>query len=253
MEFDLSKIEMSESDLRRGINLPKYLTTELAEFIGIVIGDGHLNFSIGEQKNGKPLIRSDIVIACNKKEDDYIKYVSNLHYFLFNIKLSNEPDKRSETVLLRSHSKGILQFLNKICEIPKNRKTDIVFVSDIIKNADCELKYAFLRGLADTDFSVIFRFRPVKGHNYPTIKAAFKSKTLVKDLEFLFKELGFKCSAYYDLIKPDKRFGPTTINHIYIYGRKNFNMWIDNIGFSNPKFIRKIEKWQKDGVCPQGY
>ena len=244
---------MSKSDITRSIVLPKFLNKELAEFMGIMVGDGHLSFSIGKQRGGTLLIRSDLAIACNKDERDYTKYITNQFFLLFNIKLSYEPDNRSETVLLRAHSKGIVQFLNKICEIPLNRKTDIAFIPNIIKNADNELKFAFLRGLADTDFSVIFRYRNGKGHNYPTIKASFKSKILVRDLEFLFKELDFKCSTYYDIIKYDHRFGPTTINNIYLYGRNNFRMWNENISFSNKKFLRKVEKWQTDGVCPPGY
>ena len=253
MKLDLSNIEMSKSDIRRGIKFPQSLSPELAEFIGIMVGDGHLNFSIGKQKTGTKLIRSDIAISCNINEEDYIEYIMKLFYSLFNIHLKYSLDKRSESVLLRAHSKGLVQFINKVCEIPLNRKTDIIFVPNIIKNAQKEIKYSFLRGLADTDFSLIFRYRVGKGHNYPTIKAGFKSKILVKELEFLFKELEFKYSVLYDVIKLDKRFGPTTINHIYLYGKDNFARWVNNIGFSNKKFLRKVEKWQRDGVCPPKY
>ena len=253
MEFDLSKIESSKSDMNRGVRLPTCLNEELSEFMGIVAGDGHLHFSIGKQKGGTPLIRSDLIIACNKNEQGYIRFIMNLFYLLFNTKLSYEPDKRSQTILLRAHSKSIVQFLNKVCEIPLNRKSDIVFIPDIVRNADCNIKYAFLRGLADTDFSITFRYRQGKGHVYPSIRGNFKSKTLVNHLELLFKELGFSYCVCYDVTKNDKRFGPTTINQIYLNGKDNFKRWIKCIGFSNSKFQRKAEKWQKEGVCPPEY
>ena len=61
MNFDLSKVELSKNDVRRGITLPILLSKELAEFIGIVIGDGHLSVSTGKQKSGAPLIKSSLI------------------------------------------------------------------------------------------------------------------------------------------------------------------------------------------------
>lgn len=253
MKFDLSKIEMSESDIRRGIKLPESLTPELAEFIGIMVGDGHLGYYPGLSTSGHKIVRSDVRIACNKNEQQYMDYIRNLFHSLFHIVLSYEPDPRSETVILRANSKIIVQYINKICGIPINRKTNVVAIPEMIKISNNNIQYAFLRGLVDTDFTLTFQNRTNKGHNYPLIKGNFKSKILVQDLEVLFEELGFKCSACYDLIRPDKRFGPTIINGIFLYGKKNFEKWVKNIGFSNQKFLRKVEKWQKDGICPPGY
>ena len=101
---------------------------------------------------------------------------------MFKSELNCIPDPRSQTMILRFNSKGMVQFLNKICEISLNRKTDIVFVPVIIKNASKGVKYQFLRGIADTDFTVTFQNRTGKGHNYPVIKCNFKSKFLIKDL-----------------------------------------------------------------------
>ena len=124
----------------------------------------------------------------------------------------------------------------------------------IIKNSNDIIKCAFLRGLADTDFTVTFKNRTNKGHNYPVIKASFKSKKLVSVLENLFQHLGFKYSTYYGEIRRDIRFSnPTITNSAYLYGVKNFKKWIKKVNFSNPKFQRKINKWTKDGTCPPGY
>ena len=253
MKFDLTTIEKSKSDIKRGIKLPTSLNKELAEFIGIMIGDGHLRYSIGKQRRGTKLVRSDIIIAGNSAETSYLSYIQELFYSLFNHNLSHEKDKRSNTVLLNAHSKGIVQFLNKSCEIPLNKKTDIVAIPEIIKASSSNIKYAFLRGLADTDFTVTFKNKTNKGHNYPVIKASFKSKKLVEDLEKLYREIGFKYCVIYDLVQKDYRFGPVIMNQIYLNGRKNFAKWLNRIGFSNYKFKRKIAKWQNDGVCPPGY
>ena len=42
MIFDLSQIQISKNDLTRGLRLPTKPSAELAECIGIIIGDGYL-------------------------------------------------------------------------------------------------------------------------------------------------------------------------------------------------------------------
>ena len=42
MKFDLSEIEKSKNDEKAHIIIPNCMTTQLAEFIGIMIGDGHV-------------------------------------------------------------------------------------------------------------------------------------------------------------------------------------------------------------------
>ena len=136
-----------------------------------------------------------------------------------------------------SASKCIVQFLNELCEIPLNNKNMNAKIPRIIKNSDNNIKYAFLRGLIDTDFCLTFQNKTGKGHCYPVIKGGFKSRKLVEDLEYIFKELGFSHSTYYDEVSYDKRFGNTTRHNIFLYGRKNLNKWVVKIGFSNNKLV----------------
>src|SRR3989338_3178446 len=254
MKFDLSTIEMSKRDVIAGLKLPNLLTEELAEFIGIMLGDGHLGYYTGKNGRERSYVNYQIKIAGNKLEKDYLEYIMNLFYSLFNIKLYYTKDTSYNAIILRKNSKGLLQFLNKVCEVPLNHKTSIVEIPQIIKNSEYGLKCAFLRGLADTDFSLSFKNRANKGHDYLVIKGGFKSRKLVEDLEILYLALGFRYCVIYNLKLRDKRIkGYTTLNCIYLNGRKNFKIWIDTIGFSNPKFKRKLNKWLVDGVCPPGF
>lgn len=250
MEFELTTIKSSENDKKRNITFPSHLTLELAEFVGIIIGDGNISQFLYPTRRGKPSLHSDIKIACNKKEVEYIAHIQQLFQKLFNLELKYMLEKSEGSIVLSAHSKGIVQFLNTLCEIPIKQKGSIVGIPSIIKNNSFEVKYAFLRGLADTDFSVSFQNKTGKGHNYPVIKASFKSKQLVQDLEVLYRELGFIHSTFYNEIRHDERFAnPTTTHSVYLYGRKNFAKWLECIGFSNEKFIRKVKRWQTDGVC----
>jgi len=44
MKFDLSNIELSYNDIRKNLTLPIKPSKELAEFIGILIGDGYIGY-----------------------------------------------------------------------------------------------------------------------------------------------------------------------------------------------------------------
>lgn len=179
MGFDLSVIELSRKDNIRRITLPQRLTLELAELIGIIIGDGHLSVLNRFNKRSSKFIQSEVFISCNREESDYIHHIQNLFFSLFNCNLSYREDKRSKSILLTTYSKGIVQFLNQICQISIGKKADIATIPFIIKNADNNIKCAFLRGLADTDFTISFKNKSKKGYNYPVIRGNFKSKYLV--------------------------------------------------------------------------
>lgn len=251
--FDLSKLEVSQSDTKRGINFPSELTEVLAEFIGIMIGDGHLGFYPKRSKT-RTVPSYEVKISGNKKEKDYLEYVMLLFFSLFGINLIYSQDTAPNAIILRIYSKGIVLFMNRLCGVPLNCKTQIVCIPQIIKDSELRLKYAFLRGLADTDFSVTFKNRTNKGHNYPVIKGSFKSRVLIEDLETIFDELGFRHCVCYDERRYDKRRCKYDAMHsIYLNGKRNFNMWTEKIGFSNPKFQRKAKKWQEDGICPPEY
>jgi hypothetical protein len=253
IKFDLSMIELSSNDRRRNLTLPAFLSVELAEFIGIMIGDGHLSLTKRSNYLIKTFIQSQIIISGNCEESQYLNHVCKLFTLLFNCMPKYRRDKRSKSVLLTVRSKGLLQFLNKICGVPTGRKTYTVQIPSLIKEADLPFKFAFLRGLADTDFSVCFKKKSIRGHNYPVIKVSFASKKLVQDLEKLFCELGYSFCTCYDTLQSDIRFQPKPMHQIYLNGKVNLLKWYMEIGFAQPKFNRKIKKWREDGICPPGY
>src|SRR3989338_2144103 len=223
---------MSRNDRKRGVRIPLELTAELAEFIGIMIGDGHLGYYKGVNYKGKKYVCYQIKIACNKKEERFISYIRQIFFLLFGVSLSYIQDGAPGSILLSKNSKGIVNFLNKTCEIPLNSKTSIVRIPQIIKDASEGLRCTFLRGLADTDFSVSFKNRTGKGRNYPVIKGSFKSQFLIQDLTILFKDLGFTFCTLYNEKRYDRRSNSyTSINNIYLNGKRNFGRWANIIGF----------------------
>ena len=46
----------------------------------------------------------------------------------------------------------------------------------------------------------------------------------------------------YDTVTNDARGFSSKGSRIYIYGRKNLKRWVDRIGFSNPRHLKKVER-----------
>ena len=247
MNFDLSKINFSRFDLKRGLKLPRRLDEKLAEDMGIMVGDG----SIGKIVRPKRAVDYQIMCYGNAITDSlfYGNYVKNLKKDLFNLnfQFSNKPKNTCE---LRINSKGLLEFYTKIIGLPLGRKGNLR-VPLLIMNSTNKIKSAFIRGLADSDFSFTFRRKSKNIMYYPLIKLQTISNNLVSDLKNILEDMHFKTTTSYGL----KSIHPLTksllTNHqISLNGKYNLERWMTNIKFNNPKNILKYNLWKKHGFCP---
>ena len=241
IKFDLSMVEFSKNDLRLGIKIPDHLTEELAYFLGFHVGDGHM--SVQRRKN-----KIDYRLAYDDHHENgflwYIEYINPLIKKLFN-KEANITKTTRGTVNISFRSKAILVFLNRCCEIPCGQKK-YISVPSIIQKSDNNIKASFLRGLADTDFSLSFK----KDGKYPTINHGTYSKTLHESVKLLLIELGISCFA---AMYHRERKGTKLITYqIDINGRKNLEKWMDLIGFSSYNALTRYLVWTKTGKLSPG-
>ena len=135
-------IQNSSSKRTKKIKTPK-MSEELAEFIGIHLGDGTMT---------KHVIR----ISGDYRYDlPYFKHISDLVKKLFDIEVQIFKDPRPiNTGLLVIRSKKVCSFLNEKYKIPFGNKilNKAKIPSEIMK--DKKLSLACLRGLMDTDGTV---------------------------------------------------------------------------------------------------
>lgn len=246
MEFDLRNIEFSGADIKRKLILPTKMTKELAELIGIIIGDGHM-----EIYKSNRITHSALKFSGHKSEDfDYYnRYVNSLFKKLFNLELDikfyNMP--KGSYLVARIDSKALLQFLSKTLKLPVGSKVSTSKIPECILLSKNELD--FIRGLADTDFCITFKKKYKEYHYYPVISVAQKSKMMIEDLGNLFRNLGLSLYIQYNVVNNDKRGFKTTTHRIYISGIKNLSKWMDTIGFSNSKHSTKYLVWKRYGYC----
>jgi hypothetical protein len=211
--FDLSQINVSKNDIKRNIILPNKLTPELAEEIGIHLGDGTLS-----KKKYYFSVRGGLL-----EEDYYTNFVLPLYKKLYNI---NPPLlKRSQACGFEISSKGIREFKNKVLGIIIGTKTYKVEVPNcIIESKDKEIYCAFLRGLIDTDGCYYYS----ETKQYPVISLTLKSIHLLKKVNEILNLLGYNPCLF------EKSF------QIHINGFPQFKKWTDEIGSSSPKNQKRI-------------
>ncbi|MFH1978204.1 MAG: LAGLIDADG family homing endonuclease [Candidatus Aenigmatarchaeota archaeon] len=210
--FNSKKIKFTWADKRKGMIFPKRMSKELAEEIGIHLGDGCLSKS-----------RHYFSVKCNKKEEEYVtEYLVALYKKLYNIDL--KIMKLPSVTGFEIYSKALGEFKNKIIGLPYGNKVERTEVPEsILKTKNKEVYCSFIRGLFDTDGCIYMRKK-----RYPIITISIKSKKLIDQTTSMLKKLGFIPTVYKWTISLN---GPTLLNK-----------WIKEINSSNPSKMEKLKK-----------
>ena len=245
----VSRIRLSGQDIAKGLRFPEYISEDLAYLCGVLAGDG--NIHVREKKH-------DHTIKCvgNPKDEQefYQTVLVPLFQKVFNIYLKVGHKNKGTTFGFAVHSKALCNYLTDVIQLPKGKKYPSLNIPLVFLNSDA-LTVAFIRGLFDTDGCICFKKRSKPHPYYPVISLSSNCKGLVKQTSRILKNLGLKIAETYDYNLRDKRIkkGYTTINRIEISGKKNFNLWMKLISFSNPKHLEKIKKVAREGFEPSTF
>ncbi len=235
MELDLTKVEFSEHDRNIGLKIPEQITTDLAEEIGIHIGDGSMNIYNNGQDNKYSLRGHSL--------DDvqyYENFINPLYRKLYNlnVRIRKWPD----VIGFQVSSNALIQFKQKV-GLPLGWKSNIKIPSIITK--DERFLAACIRGVFDTDGCISFEKKPPT-YSYPRIIITNTSKLLMFQLKkALIQIFGFNLS-YWVSTHEEVNWKPT--HRICIRGFKNIEKWKDLIGSNNPKNIKKLNEGGVDRI-----
>ncbi|MCK5022996.1 MAG: hypothetical protein KAS04_02380 [Candidatus Aenigmarchaeota archaeon] len=224
--------KISIFDRKRELIFPKKMTDDLAEFMGIMTGDGHISY----HKYGR---RTNYTITVTGNSETDLKYFEQrilpLFKKLFNLDLKISKRKNEKTISVQTRSVGIYNFLLNmgLKSAPKDR---IEIPRNVLNNG---MIIHFIRGLFDTDGGLCLKKRYRDYHYYPVISLKQKSKIIITQVERILKDLGFSFYSEYDVVTNDKRGFTSKGSRIYLYGMKNLEKWLDIIGFNNPKYTDK--------------
>lgn len=193
---------------RKDIIIPKGFSKCLAEFVGVLLGDGHLS-------------STQTTVTLGKK-DEYVNYVVDLMEKLFGAKPKVANTKRGDFVIYIGSVKLVRWFLEMGLVFNKV-KCQVDFPSWISGNQN--YMKAALKGFFDTDGSV---YKLKYGVQFSFCN---KSKPLLLSTRVMLIKLGFS---------------PSRINknkNIYLTRRNDLIKYFQEIGFGNKKHAKRFKKF----------
>jgi len=225
MRFDLSKIDFNKSDIKKHIILPKRMSADLAEEVGLHLGDGSMNFY---KNRGFYQLRGHIT----DDKEHYNSRIKFLYKKLYNLDIHIRDMKSTGVIGFQIWSDAIINFKNKIIGLPLGKK-DKIMMPDVIHTK--VLFFSFLRGLFDTDGSLYIENK--RGKKYPRIDLKTTSKKLSSQIFELLNKYGINNSLY-EYKRKEKNWN--NLYSVIVRGFKNVRRWQKYVGSNNPKHIKKF-------------
>jgi intein/homing endonuclease len=224
-------VNLSKKDVQRELKLPKEYSGKLAEFLGILTGDGYMN----HYRDYDYVVE----ISGNKLLDlDYIEqHVFSLVKDLFNVTGCIIKRTDQNTIYLRIRSKGLFFYLKEI-GFKKGYKNRIGIPRWVQNNR--EFLILFTRGLFDTDGTLSLKNRNKK--IYPVVSIVSKSDLLLKKVQHFIKINGISSHLAKDVMTGNRYKKPVTVFRLQVNGYKNCGHWLSLIGSNNHRNLMKFKK-----------
>lgn len=193
---------------------------ELAELVGIILGDGN----IWSQK-GYHYLR---ICGDSEKDKDYLlNYVKPLFERLFNQKINNYLHKTQKEMFLSKGSRDVVFTLEHFGLKSGDKKENNVKIPKWIFRSKKYIR-ACIRGLIDTDGSLC----PITGRDYPYIWFSSNIDGIREGFDMAMKKLGFKTSKW--------NIRENRTPDIYIGNKKDIEKYIQTISFKNQRHLSKL-------------
>lgn len=222
IDLDCSTVAYSSIDKKKEIVLPEKLTPELAEEIGMHLGDGFLSNQ-----------RYDFRLKGNQhtEKEYYKEYIAPLYKKLFNIEVILKDFISSYGFEISS--RAIWEFKTKVIGIQSGRK-DCISLPEILKVNDQEILASLVRGLFDTDGCISFKSKYGYKKYYPVVEINLISKNLITDIAEILFMLGLNPS-----ISLKSKYGRITLS-----GISSLKRYEKLVGWRSPKNLNKVSEWK---------
>ncbi len=201
--------------IRKEIKYPAKCV-ELAELIGIILGDGGLSGN------------HQLTISFNNKTDEgYSVFLGKILRKLFLIDYHIHPRKNCNGADIIVSSSNLVDFLLKQGLVAGNKVRNQVDIPHWIYDK-VEYQKACIRGLIDTDGSFYRHRYNSNGKNYNYLKLCFasRSKPLLNSMLRILKRLNFGAFLHGD--------------QVFVYSRLGIKKYFEETGSHNPKHSNKI-------------
>ncbi len=205
--------------VRKRIRTPSF-SADLAEFIGIMLGDGGIT-------------DYQIKVSFDKVLDaDYADYVSRLIRRLFGLTSGRSVDPHDHALDLVCSSVQCVELLESFGLKRGNKVRQQVDLPDWIWRKDA-YRVACLRGLIDTDGSVYRHRYVVNGKTYSYVKLCFASRSqpLLSSAKRLFESLQFFPTIH------------CAGDSLYLHDTAAVRRYFSLVGTHHPRYLRRFKEY----------
>lgn len=197
--------------------LPIDFNEDLAEYVGIMLGDGGIT-------------SGQCTITLNSVADrEYVLFILRLGEKLFGEIPKTIKRKNSKAIIIYYNGVLLVKFFVKIGLKIGNKVKQQVDVPEWIKNSQ-NLSRACLRGLIDTDGGIFLHKYKVSGKEYAYKKICFSNRSipLLMFVADTLKKLGFTPKII-DKVENKK---------VWLYNEKEVKRYLGIVGTNNPRLLK---------------
>lgn len=197
--------------------LPKSYSKEMAEFVGILLGDGGIGFG-------------QTCITLNKEADaDYVKFVSKTGHYLFGQRVRLLERKGDKGIRLYWNGVMLQKYLLTIGLKVGNKVKQQVDVPEWIKLVN-EYRICCLRGLMDTDGGVFIHKYKVNGKLYKYKKICFTNRSVPL--------LNFVNNTLEELKFTPKMITKVENKKVWLYNCEEVEKYLRIVGTHNTRLLK---------------
>lgn len=207
------------------------VSNELAELVGIIIGDGNIYRKLNKYRIG---FTGDIIT-----DREYFEHIRRLIKKEWNKEARIFIGGRGLRIVI--NSKEACNFLINELKLPYGEgKGEKVIIPEFIAQ-DWNLVRHTIRGIVDTDGSVFVSKKP-RIEKYPCIEITTTSMNLAIQLKKILEGKGFRVNQIRTGLSKNSVL---PINRIALNGKNQLIKWINEIGFSNPYKLERANSYLK--------
>ena len=202
------------------------ITEELGEFVGAFIGDGFA---------GKYSRVRMIQFTGHPKDDsEYLKdkLIPKIQKIFF---VSPHIEVRERALRITYYSREMYEKITQNLKLPSDKKSTIVKIPEIFLRRKKVMK-VILRGIFDADGTIVWDKRKIYREPYPRLSLSTVSEKSARQISSLLKKLGFRVCFRKVKRKKETR---NQAYYIELYRFDQLKKWVDEIGFLNPKHIKR--------------
>lgn len=195
------------------IKIPK-LNNDLAEFLGLLAGDGHVS-----------KVNYEVSVTCHKELDkDYAtNRVTKLFLDLFSLNAIIKENKNNNAMKCLVHSKMLSEYLTTYFQIPRGKKKGKLHIPIQIRT-EKELLASYVRGLFDTDGSIYLRRK-----SSLVLSIISRDPIFLNEVKNALTELGYSPSV--------------SGKNLYIYTQKEVKRFMIEVKPSNEKHLNRYDNF----------